>query len=220
MGWVATAIIGSAVIGGVASNSAAKKAAKGQENALEASSAATAQARGDIKGLFGEADTQQGQAFQDTRNFLTGALPAQIAPFQAGNVAAQEQLARGLPQIQNALMGNPVDLSGFQARRFDVPQLPGTQAGGQPQQQQQPPVATGSPLGGGGMPSGVNVNPPGIGDPGAPGIGGLGIPSGGFFGGGMPSNNIFGAGIPSRNIFGGIQQQPVDAFIQNDQRLF
>ena len=198
-----------------ASKNAAKTAAQGQTQALDATSRATAEARGDVNRLFGTAADARNQGFQRALDFTAGSIPQQIAPFQQGNVMAQEQLGRGLQQQQNALFGGPVDLSGFQARQIGQPQdfalnLPQAQQPGTPTQQPQPPVATGSPLGGGGFPSGVNVNPPGI--------GGLGQPAGGFFGGGMPSSNIFGAGIPSRNIFGGFTQSP-DFFQQTDPRL-
>ena len=130
MSWVATAVIGSAVIGGVASNSAAKKAAKGQERALDASTAGTELARTDINRLFEQAAGQQQEGFSGALNFLGGAVPQQLAPFQAGNVAAQQQLSRGLPQIQAALLGNQLDLSGFQAREipFQPLEIPQQQA--------------------------------------------------------------------------------------------
>lgn len=140
MSWIAAATIGGAVISGIASNSAADKAAKGQDNALAASQAGTNRARTDIMDQFGRADAMQNQAFSDTRNFLAGSLPAQIQPFQSGNIAAQEQLARGLPQIQNAILGNQIDLSGFQPQAVPIPQLALPQR--QPQQGPQAPQQT------------------------------------------------------------------------------
>jgi len=73
-------------------------------------------------------------------SFLGGAPAQQIAPFQAGNVAAQQQIARGLPQIQAAFLGLPTDLSGFQARQIgqpsdvniNIPQAPQQQPTGAP----------------------------------------------------------------------------------------
>lgn len=47
--------------------------------------------------------------------------------FGAGNVAAQEQLIGGLPQIQAALLGQPVDFSQFQPTQL-TPDLGFTQA--------------------------------------------------------------------------------------------
>jgi len=129
MSWVATAVVGSAVIGGIASNKASKRAAEGQSEALGVSSAASAQARNDANRLFGKAAEERKNAFADTLKFISGAPSKQIEPFQRGNVLAQEQIVRGLPQIQNAILGLPTDLSGFQARNvgapssFDFPQF-------------------------------------------------------------------------------------------------
>lgn len=47
-------------------------------------------------------------------------MPQQISTFQQGNVGAQQQLLAGLPQVQNALLGLPVDLSGLQPTQIDV----------------------------------------------------------------------------------------------------
>lgn len=108
-------------IGAVASSKASKSARKGQDQALAASSAGTAQARGDINRLFGSAqDTRQG-AFSSAADFLGGNIGTQIQPFQQGNVAAQQQVQRGLPQTLNAILGQGVDLSGFQARQIGQP---------------------------------------------------------------------------------------------------
>jgi len=50
------------------------------------------------------------------------AYPAMQNMFQQGNVQAQQALIRGLPQMQNAIMGNPVDMSAFQAVQLQQPQ--------------------------------------------------------------------------------------------------
>ena len=121
-GKVGAAIIGSAVIGGIATSRAAGKAAKGQERALGAATTATGQARGDVTRLFGTAGEARERGFGRALDFLSKAPGAQIAPFQRGNILAQEQIARGLPQIQRAILGQPTDLSGFQARTVGAPE--------------------------------------------------------------------------------------------------
>jgi len=121
MSWVATAVVGSAVVGGVVSNKASKRAQQAQQEAQQINTAATGQARRDVLRLTDEArDTRQG-AFKDALTLISGAPEKQIAPFQAGNMQAQEQISRGLPQIQNALLGKPVDLSGFKPRSVGSP---------------------------------------------------------------------------------------------------
>jgi hypothetical protein len=113
--------VGAATIGGIASNRAAGKAADGQNRALGASNQAADAARNDVNRLFGTADEQQQQGFTNAQDFLSGSIGRQIEPFQRGNMQAQEQVQRGLPQIQNAIMGNPVDTSGFMARPIGQP---------------------------------------------------------------------------------------------------
>ena len=121
-GKIGAAIIGSAVIGGIATSRAAGKAAKGQERALGAATAATERARGDVTRLFGTAGEARERGFGRALDFLSTAPGTQIAPFQRGNILAQEQIARGLPQIQRAILGQPVDLSGFTARTIGAPE--------------------------------------------------------------------------------------------------
>lgn len=122
--WVAGAVVGSAVIGAVSSRSAAKTAAKGAERGQDILQQSREQARQDVLGLFPEIQQAQQQGFQQSRDFLSGqVLPQQLGAFQQGNVAAQEQLARGLPQVQSAILGLPTDLSGFQARQQQLPQF-------------------------------------------------------------------------------------------------
>jgi len=122
MSWVVSAVVGtvgSAVIGGIASNKASKRAAEGQENALAETRASIGQARGEVKDAFAAAEQLQNQGFQNALGGLFGGAERQIAPFQEGNVQAQNTLIGGLQQQQNALLGNaPVDLSGFQAQRI------------------------------------------------------------------------------------------------------
>jgi len=122
MTWLATATIGGAIIGGVASDRASKRAAKGASDALDVSTAATKQARGDVAQLFKTAGESRKAAFDTTLDFLSGAPSKQIAPFQGGNVLAQEQISRGLPQIRNAILGLETDLSGFTPRTVGTPE--------------------------------------------------------------------------------------------------
>lgn len=103
---------------------AEKKAAKAQQAGIEAgidaTQQATAQARGDLLDIFPQAQQTAQQGFQGALDVFGQSLPAQMNSFQQGNVAAQNQILAGLPQIQNALLGNQVDLSGLQA--YQAPQ--------------------------------------------------------------------------------------------------
>lgn len=73
------------------------------------------EARADIARLFPLAGQQQQAGFQGALDVFRSSMPAQQQAFQGGNVAAQQALIQGLPQIQNAILGNPVNLGGIQA---------------------------------------------------------------------------------------------------------
>lgn len=124
MSWAIVSVVatvGSAVIGGVASERASKRAAKGQKRALEASQTATGVAGTELRSRFGLADVARQRGVGQALDVLAGAPEKQIAPFQQGNILAQEQISRGLPQIQNAILGRDIDLAGFVPRNVGQP---------------------------------------------------------------------------------------------------
>jgi len=88
------------------------------------------QARGDIFKLFPSAQESREKGIQASFDLLNQSVPAQLDVFGRGNIGAQETLLAGLPQIQNAILGKPVDLSGLQAVDLGI---------GQSFQPQQPP---------------------------------------------------------------------------------
>ena len=79
------------------------------------------QARADIFKLFPEGQKARTQGLQAGLSLYQQSLPAMMNAFQGGNVAAQKQLLAGLPQMQNAILGNPVDYSGLQAVQLNQP---------------------------------------------------------------------------------------------------
>lgn len=105
-----------------AQSKASKSLRSGQQGALSAAREATDQAKGDVNRLFGTAQDARAQGFSSAQDFLSQSIGKQVSPFQIGNTQAQEQISRGLPQIQNAILGRPVDLSGFKARQIGQPQ--------------------------------------------------------------------------------------------------
>lgn len=118
----AAGAVGGALISSRGSREAAEVGVEGQEAAAGISAASAAQGRRDVQSGFAGADVARESGFSDALSFLSGAPSQQIAPFQQGNVAAQQQIGRGLTQQQNALLGRPTDLSGFQARQIGRPQ--------------------------------------------------------------------------------------------------
>ena len=127
MSGVATAIAGAAVIGAVASSKASKSAAKASGEASDTAAAetrrATAEARKDLFKLFPAAQQNAQQGFQGAADVFGQSLPAQAQAFQQGNVGAQQALLAGLPQFQNAILGNAVDFSQLQPVQQQQPDL-------------------------------------------------------------------------------------------------
>lgn len=122
----AIATVGAAVIGAKASSSASKKAAKSAERGQDILAASRDRARQDVLRLFPQAQQAQTQGFQRAQDFLAGqVIPNQAEAFQTGNVQAQQSLLAGLPQIQNAILGGNVDLSGLQAQQVPFRQFTG-----------------------------------------------------------------------------------------------
>lgn len=77
-------------------------------------------ARQDILPLFDNAAQNRILGSQAALDIFGQSLPAQAQAFQQGNVGAQQSLLAGLPQVQNAILGNPVDLSGLQPQQLNV----------------------------------------------------------------------------------------------------
>jgi hypothetical protein len=125
MSGIATAIAGAAIVGGISSRNATKASVRASEQAGEKSSqqiaASTAQARNDLFKLFPAAQENAQRGYQGALDVFNQALPQQAGVFQAGNVAAQNQLLAGMPQYQNAILGAPVDYSQFQATQLQQP---------------------------------------------------------------------------------------------------
>lgn len=156
MSWVSDNVFGGA----------AKDAAKQQTRALEEAQAITRegieQARGDVMNLFPMAQENLLAGSTGAMNVFNQAAPQQMQLAQQGNVNAQRALLAGLPQMQNALLGNAIDYSGLQAQQQALPSMNFTmpqfemvqqdqQATQQPQQQVDTQAIMGM-LGGGGSP--------------------------------------------------------------------
>lgn len=121
------AIIGTGVLGAVASDRASSKARRTQVEASDQQTQlireATAQARKDIDRLSPMAQENLLRGNQTALNIFGGLAPAQMDIFQQGNVGAQQALLSGLPQIQNALLGMPTDFSALQPQQLQMPDM-------------------------------------------------------------------------------------------------
>lgn len=120
--FVGGAVIGSAVIGGVASDRAADKAARGQKKGMEQSLALTNQARQDVMKLFERSATNSGMGMKAALDYYKTAAPKRYTPYLQGSQQAQQVIGQGAVQANNAILGLPVDM-GF----VNQPQIvPGT----------------------------------------------------------------------------------------------
>jgi hypothetical protein len=127
MSFLAAAVAGTAVVGGLVARNSTNKSINASEAAGERASEqlnqSTAKAREDLFKLFPAAQQNTQQGYQGALDVFKQALPQQAGVFQAGNVAAQNQLLAGMPQFQNAILGAPVDYSQFQATQLQQPNM-------------------------------------------------------------------------------------------------
>lgn len=77
------------------------------------------QSRQDALPLFDASRQNINQGAQGALDLIGQGIPQETGVFQQGNVAAQQALLAGLPQVQNAIMGQPVDLGGLQAQQLN-----------------------------------------------------------------------------------------------------
>jgi hypothetical protein len=75
---------------------------------------ATDVAREDVNRLFPEAAQSRLQGFQGAQDIFASSVPQQLNAFQQGNLQAQTTAGLAPQQIQNALLGLPVDFGFLQ----------------------------------------------------------------------------------------------------------
>ena len=81
------------------------------------------EARGDIFQLFPSAEENIQRGAQAGLDVLAQSIPEQLGVFSQGNVGAQRALTQGLPQIQAALLGQPIDFGQIQPQQLDFSTL-------------------------------------------------------------------------------------------------
>lgn len=118
-----------AIVGAGAAIFSANESSKNADNAQDAQAdqnrsnqqniaAQSEQARNDALLAYGAAAPNRNMGFEAALNSLMQSGRGQLQAGQQGNMAAQNQLIQGLPQMQNALLGLPVDMSGFQPQQL------------------------------------------------------------------------------------------------------
>ena len=104
-------------VGGVDDSQQKLQLAQNQKT-LELIERQTQRASRDVGKLFGSAEQNLLAGNQAAMGLMGQYAPEQFGALQQGNLNAQQQLLAGMPQVQNALLGLPTDLSGFQPRTF------------------------------------------------------------------------------------------------------
>lgn len=73
----------------------------------------TAEARADVQRLFPQGQQVATEGFQGALDVISGGIPQQLGAFQQGNVGAQQVTGDTLSQVQNAILGLPVNQAVF-----------------------------------------------------------------------------------------------------------
>lgn len=110
MGWVKDNVFGGAA------KDAAKQQTKALEEAQNITQQAVSQARSEIMDLFPQAQQSNLAGYQSALDLFNTSAPQQMQMAQQGNQNAQATLLAGLPQMNNALLGAPIDYSALQVR--------------------------------------------------------------------------------------------------------
>lgn len=124
MSGVVAAVAGTAIVGGIVNDRASRRAADTAQNTSDAQLAymrqAENRARQDINSLFPHATEARNQGFQQSMDLLGSALPVTIDALQQGSMGAQNVVAGSMPQMQNAILGGPIDYSFMQPQQVNV----------------------------------------------------------------------------------------------------
>jgi len=116
---IATAVVGSALIGGYSANKAAKTAAKSAEKGLEQSTALADQSRNAATNLYNQARTSGQRGLTSAFDFYKKSAQSKYQPFIKANTAAQGIIGQGAQQANNAILGLPVDMSFTQPQQVN-----------------------------------------------------------------------------------------------------
>lgn len=77
------------------------------------------QAQDQATALYGASDQNRNITLNQILGLLGGSIPQQLSARQQGNVGAQQQLLAGLPMVQAAIMGQPVNMGSLQPTRIN-----------------------------------------------------------------------------------------------------
>ena len=101
-------------------DSAQKKQIKANDRTQEFIEESRDQARSDVFALQPYSDQAFQRGYQSSADMYGDSIEQQLRLLGDGNYAAQQQLLAGMPQYQNAILGNPIDNSALQPVRLDT----------------------------------------------------------------------------------------------------
>ncbi len=126
MTWVAAgtavAVVGTGIVSSRAAKSAAKTAAEGAERSGAQIQAAGDLARRDVQRIFPQAQGDLIAGASGAADILGQGVTEQQRLLSAGNVGAQGTLQGGFSQVQNALLGVPVNQQAFAPQQIPLSQ--------------------------------------------------------------------------------------------------
>lgn len=120
----AVAIVGAGALAARATKSAAKTGVEGAKDAGVITQVAADRARGDVLDFFPAAQQDLLAGAGAAGDLLTQGIGEQQRLLSAGNVGAQGTLGQGFGQVQNALLGVPVNQQAFAPQQIPLSQLP------------------------------------------------------------------------------------------------
>ena len=104
-----------------AADRAAGAETESQQRALDATREAAERARADAIPLFSSGQSNVLRGYEAANELAGQSIPEQIRAFQSGNMGAQNALLQGLPQMQNAILGGPINNNALQMQRVNAP---------------------------------------------------------------------------------------------------
>lgn len=119
----AAASAGAAALDHKSNKDAIKSAEKQKEASQRFIQDQVNKARADIFKLFPAAQESRNKGLEAGLDLYGQAFPQMLNSFQQGNVGAQQVISAGLPQMQNAIVGNHVDMGAFQPVELQRPGL-------------------------------------------------------------------------------------------------
>jgi hypothetical protein len=117
---VAAGAVASSVIASEAAEDAAAAGSKAADRSAQQIRDAATQAREDVLTHFPGAEQSLLEGSRGAFDLFSQGISGQQQALREGNLAAQQTVSQGLPQIQNALLGIPLDQQAFQANAQSI----------------------------------------------------------------------------------------------------